>query len=87
MEEVRFLDLDTYDAYTNMAIDESIMLSMKAEEVPPTLRLYRWKPSAVSIGTFQGMTEEVDLDFCKNREIDYIRRITGGGAVYHDYEG
>ncbi|MFW9802954.1 MAG: biotin/lipoate A/B protein ligase family protein [Candidatus Thorarchaeota archaeon] len=87
MEEVRFLDLETNDAYTNMAIDESIMLALKADEVRPTLRLYRWKPSAVSIGTFQGMIEEVDLDFCRRRNIDYIRRITGGGAVYHDYEG
>jgi len=87
MEEVRFLDLETNDAYTNMAIDESIMLAMKAGKVPPTLRLYRWNPSAVSIGTFQGMTEEVDLEFCRMRNIDYIRRITGGGAVYHDYEG
>lgn len=87
MEEVRFLDLETNDAYTNMAIDESIMLALKEGYVPPTFRLYRWNPSAVSIGTFQGMTEEVDLDFCRNRGIDYIRRITGGGAVYHDYEG
>ncbi|MHA2208459.1 MAG: lipoate--protein ligase family protein [Candidatus Thorarchaeota archaeon] len=87
MEEVRFLDIETNDAYTNMAIDESIMLAVKEGDVPPTLRLYRWNPSAVSIGTFQGMTEEVDLDFCENHEIDYIRRITGGGAVFHDYEG
>jgi lipoate-protein ligase A len=87
MEEIRFLELETNNAHTNMAIDESIMLAVKDGLVPPTLRLYRWKPSAVSIGTFQGMTEEVDLDFCRSREIDYIRRITGGGAVYHDYEG
>ncbi|MHA2021808.1 MAG: lipoate--protein ligase family protein, partial [Candidatus Thorarchaeota archaeon] len=87
MEEIRFLDLETNNAHTNMAIDESIMLAVKDGLVPPTLRLYRWNPSAVSIGTFQGMTEEVDLDFCRSREIDYIRRITGGGAVYHDYEG
>jgi lipoate-protein ligase A len=87
MEEVRFLNLVTNDAFTNMAIDESIMLALKEGDVPPTFRLYRWKPSAVSIGTFQGMTEEIDLDFCRTREIDYIRRITGGGAVYHDYEG
>lgn len=71
----------------NMAIDESIMIAVGGGKVPPTLRLYRWKPSAVSIGAFQGMSEEVDLDYCKKQGIDYIRRITGGGAVYHDYEG
>ncbi|MHA1930078.1 MAG: lipoate--protein ligase family protein [Candidatus Thorarchaeota archaeon] len=70
-----------------MAIDEAIMLSMKAGESPPTFRLYRWNPSAVSIGTFQSMKDEVDLDYCKTTNIDTIRRITGGGAVFHDYEG
>ena len=70
-----------------MAIDEAIMLAMKEGKAPPTLRIYRWKPSAVSIGTFQGMRDEVDVEFCKSKSIDIIRRITGGGAVYHDYNG
>jgi lipoate-protein ligase A len=70
-----------------MAIDEAIMLSMKEGNSPPTLRLYRWNPSAVSIGTFQSMLDEVDVEFCKKNGIDAIRRITGGGAVFHDYEG
>ena len=34
-----------------------------------------------------GMKDEVDVDFCKSKGIDFIRRITGGGAVYHDYDG
>ncbi|MFW9808557.1 MAG: biotin/lipoate A/B protein ligase family protein [Candidatus Thorarchaeota archaeon] len=87
MDEFRFIDLETHDAYTNMAIDESIMLAMKDGEAQPTLRLYRWNPSAVSIGTFQSMADEVDIEFCRSNNVDYIRRITGGGAVYHDYEG
>ena len=87
MEEFRFIDLETHTAFENMAIDEAIMLAMKDNRVPPTLRLYRWNPSAVSIGTFQGLTDEVDVEFCKSRGIDFIRRITGGGAVYHDYNG
>ncbi|MFX1484074.1 MAG: biotin/lipoate A/B protein ligase family protein [Promethearchaeota archaeon] len=87
MDEFRFIDLETNDAYRNMAIDEAIMQNMKDGNAPPTLRLYRWNPSAVSIGTFQSMTDEVDIEFCKKNGIDYIRRITGGGAVFHDYEG
>ena len=87
MEEFRFLDLTTKTAYENMAIDESIMLELKEGRSPPTLRFYRWNPSAVSIGTFQGMRDEVDIDYCKNNDVNYIRRITGGGAVYHAYEG
>jgi lipoate-protein ligase A len=33
------------------------------------------------------MLDEVDVEFCENSGIDAIRRITGGGAVFHDYEG
>ncbi|MCK5302465.1 MAG: lipoate--protein ligase family protein, partial [Candidatus Thorarchaeota archaeon] len=87
MEEFRFLELCVHNAYENMAVDEAITLAMKEGKAPPTLRLYRWRPSAVSIGTFQGMTDEVDLKYCRLNKIDYIRRITGGGAVYHDFEG
>ena len=87
MEEFRFIDLEVHSAFENMAIDESIMLAMKEGNAPPTLRLYRWNPSAVSIGTFHGMRDEVDVDFCESKGFDYIRRITGGGAVYHDYDG
>ena len=87
MEEFRFIDVEEHSAFENMAIDESIMLAMKEGKAPPTLRFYRWSPSAVSIGTFQGMKDEVDVDFCDSEGIDYIRRITGGGAVYHDFDG
>ncbi len=87
MEKIRFIDLSTHDAYTNMAIDEAIMLALQDTRVPPTMRLYRWQPSAVSIGTFQGMTAEVNVEACKREGIDIVRRITGGGAVYHDYDG
>ena len=87
MERFRFIDVEIHNAYMNMAIDESIMLGIKEGTSKPTLRFYRWQPSAVSIGTFQGMHDEVDIEFCKSKNIDYIRRITGGGAVFHDFNG
>ncbi|UCE75150.1 MAG: lipoate--protein ligase family protein [Methanomassiliicoccales archaeon] len=74
------------DGFTNMGIDESIMIHVGQGISPPTIRLYGWLPPAVSIGYFQGLEEEVDLDMCKNLETDYLRRITGGGAVFHEKE-
>jgi lipoate-protein ligase A len=70
-----------------MAIDEAVMLGIKEGISPPTLRFYRWNPSAVSVGTFQSLDDEVDVNFCSENNIDCILRITGGGAVYHDYNG
>ncbi len=66
----------------NMGIDEALMQTCGE----PVLRLYGWKPPAVSIGYFQGLEEEVDLAACKEHGVDVVRRITGGGAVFHDSE-
>jgi len=67
-----------------MATDEAVMRRRIEDLVPDTLRLYRWKPSAVSIGKFQNPENEVQLENCKRMGVDVVRRITGGGAVYHD---
>jgi lipoate-protein ligase A len=82
MDTWRVLIHKTRDAYTNMAIDEILLRGGV-----PTLRFYQWSPSAISIGYFQGIQEEVDLKECKEAKIDIVRRITGGGAVYHDEMG
>lgn len=70
-----------------MALDEALMKSVSNNAADtPTLRLYGWFPTAVSIGYFQSMDHEIDVENCKNRGIDVVRRMTGGGAVLHDSE-
>jgi len=63
-----------------------LKLSCSRGKVPPTVRFYTWKPPAISIGYFQSLNEEVDLDACKSLGVEFVRRITGGGAVFHDKE-
>lgn len=67
-------------------MDESILESLARGKSPTTLRFYGWSPSAVSIGYFQNIREEVNLDRCFLDGVDVVRRITGGGAVYHAME-
>ncbi len=83
----RLLQHGARSAFDNMAIDEAILRCVTGGMVPPTLRFYRWQPSAVSIGYFQGLEQEIDQEACTTHGVDVIRRLTGGGAVYHDYEG
>jgi lipoate-protein ligase A len=71
----------------NMAIDEAILRARIRDRVPNTLRFYRWKLSAVSIGRFQTLTNEVNVENCRIYNVDIVRRISGGGAVYHDSDG
>jgi lipoate-protein ligase A len=87
MQTWRLLPLETNDAFMNMAIDEAILAARVADLVPNTLRFYRWQPSAVSIGKNQNPQDEVYLDACKQLGVDIVRRISGGGTVYHDFEG
>lgn len=87
VEEWRLLDTGLRDAFYNMALDEAIAIARSKKIVPNTLRFFRWEPSAVSIGYFQSMEEEVDIEACDRLGVDYVRRRTGGGAVYHDRDG
>jgi lipoate-protein ligase A len=68
----------------NMAIDEAILTARTLDRAPNTLRLYRWKPSAVSIGKNQQPQNEVQMDNLRKLGLDLVRRISGGGTVYHD---
>ena len=87
MDTWRLLPLQTNNAFMNMAIDEAILTARIAGQVPSTLRFYRWQPSAVSVGKNQNPETEVYLDACKRLGVDVVRRISGGGTVYHDFEG
>ena len=87
MDTWRLLALKTNSGPMNMAVDEAILTARIAEKVPNTLRFYRWQPSAVSVGRNQNPESEIYLDACKRLGVDVVRRISGGGSVYHDFEG
>jgi lipoate---protein ligase len=93
----RLLETGYNSALFNMALDEVLMHELEANSnsssnqiavhLPSAiLRIYGWKPAAVSIGYFQSMELEVQVNECKKRGIELVRRITGGGAVFHEAE-
>ncbi|MBK5195477.1 MAG: lipoate--protein ligase family protein [Proteiniphilum sp.] len=63
----------------NLAAEE-YLFSKKGEDY---LLLYL-NDQSVIIGSNQAVVNEVDLDFCIDNNIRIIRRLSGGGAVYHD---
>lgn len=82
----RLLQTGFQTAAQNMAIDEAVLAEIVAGNSAPNLRFYGWTPPAISIGYFQSLEEEVDLAACAAHGVDYVRRITGGGAVLHEHE-
>ncbi len=69
-----------------MAVDEALLEAVAAGLSAPVLRLYRWRPAAVSLGYGQRGPRQVNLAACRRHGIDVVRRITGGRAVLHDRE-
>lgn len=69
----------------NMAVDECLLYRYGAVG-DTVLRMYGWSKPSITIGYFQGAHEEVNLGQCERSQVDVVRRITGGGAVFHDME-
>lgn len=69
----------------NMAADMALASAVQRGEVPSTLRLYGWKPWAVSLG-YNQKEEDIDRDACAQYGFDIVRRPTGGRAILHANE-
>lgn len=70
------------DGVYNMAVDEALLTSAAAGEVPPTLRLYAWSGPWLSLGYAQSI-HDVDLTRLDTLGWGLVRRITGGRAICH----
>lgn len=79
----RLIEHEPYSAAMNMAIDHAVYESVANEREKPTIRFYGWSSPSVSIGAYQN-AKEISLDLCKENNIDVVRRMTGGRAVFHD---
>ena len=79
----RLLNFQIYDIFENMAMDESIFQETIKNKKPPTIRFYSSHPAAISIGYFQDIRKEVNIEKCQKAGVDIVRRITGGKAVFH----
>ena len=84
-KQIRVLETGCNPGAWNMALDETLLTNL-VDHDNPILRLYGWQPPCVSIGYFQSMEEEVDVLKCSDMGVDVVRRITGGGAVLHEFE-
>ena len=83
---IRSIDTGENNGAMNMAIDEALLTLEKEKGFPPALRVYRFVPPTLSIGYFQSINREIDIERCKEKGYDFVRRPTGGRAVLHDKE-
>jgi lipoate-protein ligase A len=72
----------TADGPTNMAVDEFLLA--QAIQGQASFRWYGWEPYTLSLGYFQPHEERLRLP--QWREAPWVRRATGGGAIWHAEE-
>lgn len=83
---MEFIPYEVKTGYENMQIDSDLLeYAIKNKLKEPIFRLYGWSPACVSLGRNQ-KSDFLDLDFLKQNNIDYVRRLTGGRALLHDNE-
>lgn len=84
MEKWRLLRLTSSDPYLNMAIEEAVLIAVNEGKSPSTVRFWRNARSVV-LGRSQNIAEEVNIRECEKHGVRVVRRFTGGGAVYQDF--
>lgn len=76
-----YINNKSNDPYFNMALDEYVVKHLNPSN--DYFYFYQNRPSVI-IGRNQNTIEEVNLDYVKEHDIIVVRRMSGGGAVYHD---
>ena len=69
-------------AEMHMALDEVLTYAVGRGERKPTLRIWEWDTNAVILGRFQSVRNEVDPEGAARHNVNVVRRITGGGAMF-----
>ena len=79
MEKFQFITHLKHDPFFNLASEEYLLKQKDG------CYIYLWiNAPAVIIGVNQNAIEEVNLGYAEENGIKVVRRLTGGGAVYHD---
>ena len=81
-----FINTGSHDPYYNMAMDEALLNFVSRGEIDPVVRFYTWNPATLSVGYFQRLKKEIDIDKVKEKGFGLVRRQTGGRGVLHDKE-
>lgn len=81
MNKLNFLDLKTTDPAFNLSAEQYIFEKLPADRIYFML----WQnANAVIIGKYQNTLAEINEKTVRENGIKVVRRLSGGGAVYHD---
>jgi lipoate-protein ligase A len=76
-----YLESDQTDPYFNLAMEEFVFEHMDRSK--QYFMLWR-NENTIVVGKYQNTAEEINQEFVEKHGIRVARRLSGGGAVYHD---
>lgn len=76
-----YLESKSHDPYFNLALEEYVFEKLDQNEEYFML----WQnDNTIVVGKYQNTAQEINQDFVDENHIRVARRLSGGGAVYHD---
>lgn len=81
-----FLDTGKNPAAWNMAMDDVLADAVARDPRTVFIRIYQWDPWAVTIGYAQEAEKNISLEKLTKKGYHFVRRATGGRAVFHANE-
>ncbi|WP_064580935.1 lipoate--protein ligase [Streptobacillus moniliformis] len=79
---MKYIINESNDTAYNIALEEYAFKKLLNEDM--IFLLWINKPSII-VGRHQNTIEEINKEYVRDNNIEVVRRISGGGAVYHDY--
>jgi lipoate-protein ligase A len=84
----RLIHDDAATGSWNMAVDEALWEAVSSGDSVPVLRFYSWEPHCLSLGRLQKTLPPavVQRENGEREDFEFVRRPTGGRAVWHGNE-
>ncbi len=79
MENIRYISLNNTSPYHNLATEEYLL-----QQTTDNIFMLWQNDNTIVVGKHQNTAAEINQEYVDSHHVNVVRRLTGGGAVFHD---